>query len=134
MMREDKVIRKTIAFLKKNGWKINNEGQKKHNPGIDIRGHHAQYARSISIEAKGDGKFRLQAINNGFPQAIGQVVSKMEKRLRGHYYGIAIPSSWETQWKKKIKKMEYAWKLLKIRLYLVHEGGYVEVKNWKQML
>lgn len=132
MITEDVVVKRTVEFLEKQGWRITNKGRKKKPHGIDIKGH--RHGRSIWIEAKGDRKRRHQAIHNSFPTAIGQVLFRMNEERKYRYYGIAIPCSWESAWKKKIKKMAYAWKLLGIRIYLIHSDGYVELKNWRKML
>jgi len=132
MLTEAQIIRKTIAFLESERWRVTNKGKRKNAGGIDIKGH--RHGRSVWIEAKGDRKRRLQAIHNSFPSAIGQLVFRMNEEGKYRYYGIAIPYSWEKPWKKKIHKMRWAWKQLSIRIYLVHPDGNVEVKNWRDML
>jgi hypothetical protein len=131
-MTEARVIKKTIAFLESEGWRVTNKGKRKNEGGIDIKGY--RHGRSIWIEAKGDRKRRLQTIHNSFISAMGQILFRMDQELRYRYYGIAIPSSWERTWKKKIQKMRYAWKQLGIRIYLVYENGSVEWKNSSKML
>lgn len=132
MTGEDVVVKLTIKHLENRGWRITNKGKGKREHGVDIKGY--RHGRSIRIKAKGDRKYQTQAVHNSFVTAIGQIVSRMEKRLKFCYYGIAIPSSWETTWRRKIKDMKYAWELLRLRVYLVHPDGHVEFKNWRKML
>ena len=131
-INEDFVETKLIEWLEKNGWKISNKSKKKNEGGIDIRGY--RHGRTIWIEAKGDRKRYHQAVHDSFTSAIGQILYIMKEDQKYRYYGIAIPASWENVWKRKIKEMEYAWKQLRLRIYLVHKNGKIEMKNYRKML
>lgn len=127
-IKESFVVEKTKTFLKRKGYTT-----RQNKRGIDITGY-GKGKRSLWIEAKGDSKFHPQGIHNSFVVALGQIMSRMDEKHKNRYYGIAIPSHWESTWKKKIKKMKYAWELLRMKTYLVCPNGHVEVKNCKKML
>ncbi len=129
---EDKLKEKLVRSLAKNGWKITNNWKIKNKGGIDIKGY--KHGRTLWVEAKGDRKHHHQAVHDSFTKAIGQILYRMKDDQKYRYYGIAIPASWEKVWKRKIKEMEYAWKQLRIRIYLVDKIGNVKMKNSRAML
>ena len=49
---------------------------------------------------------------------------------KARIYAIGIPYGWLRVYKNKVKKMKYAWRLLKLRVFLVKEGGTVIEKPY----
>jgi hypothetical protein len=97
--------------------------------------------KRMYIEAKGDGsvknKHQTQTMHGAFYTIIGQILSRMDiegnSQNKTRTYAIAIPSSWEDVYKKKIKGMPYGWKLLKLKVFLVNKKE-VRLKNYKYFL
>lgn len=107
--------------------------------GCDITAWHPIRRKILYIEVKGDGSEsnKHQTIHNSFYTLLGQVLSRMDKEgnstKKARTYAIAIPSSWEVAYKKKIKQMPYGWNLLKLKVFLVGKNK-VELKNYRHFL
>lgn len=135
-MNEQRVEKSTRDYLLNIGWKLTNLPMAIGQHGCDITAWHPKWRKILYIEAKGDGnqKNKHQTIHNSFYTILGQILSRMDKEgnsnKRARIYAIAIPSSWEETYRKKIKQMPCGWKLLKLKIFLVNETK-VEEKNYK---
>jgi hypothetical protein len=76
--------------------------------------------------------------HSGFYMLLGQIVSRMDiggnSQNKSRYYAIAVPAEWEKTFKNKIKEMRYAWKLLKLKVFLVDRSGNVLEKSYSKFL
>ena len=122
-MNEQQVEKLTREHLLNLGWKLTNLPKSVGQHGCDITAWHPKWRKILYIEAKGDGnqKNKPQTIHNSFYTLLGQSLSRMDKEgnspKRARIYAIAIPSSWEDVYRKKIKQMLYGWKLLKLKTF-----------------
>ena len=138
-MNEQQVEKNTRNYLKDDGWKLTNLPKTIGQHGCDIIAWHPKRRKILYIEAKGDGdiKNKNQTIHNSFYTLLGQILSRMDKEGNNHkkarIYAMAIPSSWEEVYRKKITQMPYGWKLLKLKVFLVDKDK-VELKNYKHFL
>lgn len=77
-------------------------------------------------------------MHGAFYNLLGQILSRMDKEgnnsWKARYYGLGIPKKWEKTFKNKISKMEYGWKLLKLKVFLVGAGGEVEERAYSHFL
>lgn len=130
----EKILRK---HLDSKGWSLTNLPRTVGEHGCDITAWHKKWRRVLLIEVKGGGKAEVQMKHNGFYTLVGQIVARMDiggnDPKRGRIYAIAIPANWEQTFKNKIKKMEYGWKLLKLKVFLVSEEK-VEEKSYTYFL
>lgn len=106
---------------------------------VNIHAWHPKWRRLLYIEVKGgSGKHKHPEIHNAFPAVLGQIVSRMDKEgnhpKRARIYAIGIPESWAAIFKRKIQKMKYGWRLLKLRVFVVGANGEVSEKPYSHML
>lgn len=138
-MNEYQVEKYVRKYLKSNGWNLTNLPKTIGQHGCDITAWHPKRRKIIYIEAKGSGgqKNKHQTIHNSFYTLLGQILSRMDKEgnsnKKARTYAIALPSSWEMAYRKKIKRMPYGWNLLKLKVFLVDRDK-VELKNYKYFL
>lgn len=138
-MNELEVEKYTREYLMKDGWKLTNLPRTIGQHGCDITAWHPKRRKIMLIEAKGDGnkKNKHQTIHNAFYFILGQILSRMDKEgnsaKKARTYAIAIPSSWEDVYKKKIKQMPYGWKILKLKTFLVNKKE-VQLRNYLHMM
>jgi hypothetical protein len=82
----------------------------------------------------GSGKHKHQELHSAFYNVLGQIISRMDKEgnhpKRARIYALGIPYKWLNVFKRKIKKMKYGWRLLKLRIFLVKENGTVIEKPY----
>jgi len=138
-MKEQVVERHIRKYLTDKGWKIRRAPKRKGEHGVDIHAWHPKWRRLLYIEAKGgSGKHKHQEIHNAFYNVLGQVISRMNKQgnhpKRARIYAIGIPYIWLNVFRKKVQKMKYAWRLLKLRTFLVKEDGTVIEKPYTFLL
>jgi hypothetical protein len=137
MLRENKVEEILRKYLIEKGWNLTNHQKLTGIHGVDIKGYHPIWRKILLIEVKGDGKAKNQTIHNSFYTVLGQILSRMDKagnnNKKARIYSIAIPKSWEKQFKNKIFKMSYGWKLLGLRVFLVSDKK-VEEKPYSYFL
>lgn len=91
------------------------------------------------IEVKGGaGKYEIQIMHDAFNNVLGQIISRMDREgnhpKKARIYAIGIPYDWLGVFKKKIQKMKYGWRLLKLRVFVVAESGEVIEKPYSHML
>lgn len=135
-MEESKVEFYIKRYLKTKGWRLKQEqNKKKGERGVDIQVWHPQWRKILLVEAKGgSGKHKNQEKHNAFYTLLGQILSRMNKEgnnpNKAKIYAIGIPYDWDRVFKKKIKKMEYGWRLLKLKTFLVQEDGNVLEKPY----
>ena len=138
-MTEQKVENLVRDYLSNKGWKLTNLPKSIGQHGCDITAWHPVNRRVFLIEAKGSGspKIKHQTIHNSFYTLLGQILSRMDKQgnhpKKARIYAIAIPESWGKVYAKKIKKMIYAWDLLKLRVFLVNKNDVNEF-TYKQFI
>ena len=133
ILTEPKVESYIRKYLIKKGWKTTNLPRTAGAHGADIIAYHPRWRKVYIIEAKGEGKSHsMPIIHNSFWAVLGQILTRMDiegnQKNRARLYGIGIPKSWEVIFKNKIKKMQFGWKLLKLRVFLVNSDGSVEEK------
>lgn len=126
MLKEQEVVDRVRSYLKNRGYVIKNYEKTNSNHGCDIiTESHKKWRKNYYIEAKGEGteKSKEPTKHNAFWTLFGQVLSRMDiegnNSKRGRIYAIAIPANWESTFKKKIKKMSFGWRLLKLKVFLV---------------
>ncbi len=134
MLKEKKVVNLVRDYLENKGYIIKNKAKKNNEHGCDIvTKNHKKWGKNYYIEAKGEGRARTQTKYNAFWTLFGQILERMDIEgndpKKGRIYAIAIPVSWEETFKRKIKKMTYGWKLLKLKVFLVSERGKDKVKE-----
>lgn len=140
MLLNEKVVEKYIrVYLKKKRWITTNLPRTTSEHGVDIKAYHPKWRKIYLIEVKGEAKSSSeQAKHNSFYNLLGQILSRMDKEgnttNKARYYGVGIPKKWEYTFKKKIAKMKFGWKLLKLHLFLVDEKGNVEKKSYTYFL
>jgi len=132
----EKHIRK---YLVARGWKTTNLPRSAGAHGGDIRAWHPTWRRILILEAKGDSKSHPhQAAHNGFWSVVGQILTRMDKEgnrpNRGRIYAIGIPKRFETVFRNKIGKMQFGWKLLRLKVFLVDGRGKVTEKPHSHFL
>lgn len=138
-MKETEIEQYTRKYLEQQGWKLTNLPKNIGQHGCDITAWHPIKRKVLLIEVKGGGKDtnKHQTIHNSYYTLLGQILSRMDKEgnspKKARIYAIAIPSSWEGVYKKKIKQMPYGWNLLKLKVFLVDKNKVV-VKNYKKFL
>jgi hypothetical protein len=139
-INEDFVVEQVKKYLLQKGFIVK---LKKGVHGADIiTDYHKSLRRQYIIEAKGEAGIKKTAVapikHNAFYYMIGQILSRMDKEgnkpTRGRVYALAIPKKWTDTFKAKIKKMAFAWKLLKLRIFLVDEKGNVVEKPYTYFL
>lgn len=138
-MQEALVERHIRKYLIDKGWKIRKAPKRTGEHGVDIHAWHPQWRRLLYIEVKGgSGKHKHPEMHNAFNTVLGQIVSRMDKEgnhpNKARIYAIGIPYSWFGVFKKKIQKMKYGWRLLKLRTFLVEEDGGVIEKPYTSMI
>ena len=103
--------------------------------GVDIVAFHQKWRKRYLIEVKGESKSENKSTqeaykHNSFWTMLGQILTRMNiegnSKNKARYYAIAFPKKWEKTYRKKIKNMEYGWKLLKLKVFLVDSKGKVE--------
>lgn len=129
-MKESKVEKHVRLFLLNKGWTTRTKEKSPGEHGVDIKMFHPRYRKTLWIEVKGgSGKNPTQEKHNAFYTVLGQILSRMDREgnrpNKARIYAIAIPSSWVETFKKKIKKMRYVWKLLRLPVYEVQPNGKV---------
>lgn len=134
-MREQYVEFQIRKYLKVKGWRLKQGQKTKGEHGVDIYAWHPKWRKSLFIETKGgSGKHVHQEKHNAFYNLLGQCLSRMDKEgndpKKARIYGIGIPYEWTDVFRRKIKKMKYGWKLLKLRAFLVKENGIVLEKTY----
>ena len=140
MLTETQLEKHLRKYLAENGWVETNDLKSVGQHGCDITAWHPKRRKLLLIEAKGGGgqKNKNQTIHNSFYTLLGQILSRMDKegneQKKARTYAIAIPSTWEIVYRKKIKQMPYGWSLLKLRVFLVKDSGDVEEKTYRQFL
>ncbi len=138
MLIESQVEKYLREYLVEKGWKIDKPEKKRGEHGCDIVASHPKWRKKYFIEVKGSGKAALQMKHSGFYMLIGQIVSRMgiegNGQNKSRYYAIAVPAEWEKTFKNKIKEMRYAWKLLKLKVFLVDSVGNVIEKSYSKFL
>lgn len=130
---EDFIVNSVKVYLKKKHFVIKKTGM--HGADI-ITDYHKVYRRKYIVEAKGEAGIKKSTgcpiKHNAFYYMLGQILSRMDKQgnrtNRGRIYSIAIPKKWTETFKKKIKEMPFAWKLLNLKVFLVNLDGDVEEK------
>lgn len=138
MIKEEKIVNMVRVYLERRGYVVKNKNKKNNEHGCDIiTENHKKWRKNYYIEAKGEGKAKLQTKYNAFWTLFGQIIERMDiegnSPKRGRIYAIAIPANWEETFKRKIKKMAYGWKLLKLKVFLVSEKT-VEEKSYNYFL
>jgi len=132
MALSEKQVEKHIRkYLVGRGWRTTNLPRTVGSHGADITAWHPTWRRILILETKGDSKSHPhQAAHNGFWSVLGQILTRMDKEgnhpKKGRIYAIGIPKRFETVFRKKIGKMEYGWRLLRLRVFLVDARGNVE--------
>ncbi len=138
MLTESQVEKFLREYLIKKGWKIDMPEKKRGEHGCDIVASHPKWRKKYFIEVKGSGKAALQMKHSGFYMLLGQIVSRMDiggnSQNKSRYYAIAVPAEWEKTFQNKIKEMRYAWKLLKLKVFLVDQTGDVVEKSYSKFL
>lgn len=92
------------------------------------------------IECKGEtrGSSQNQVKHSAFPNLLGQIVSRMNREgnnpKKARIYAIGIPEKWVNTFKNKIIEMRYAWKVLKLKAFLVKKNGEVDEKPYSWFL
>jgi hypothetical protein len=91
------------------------------------------------VEVKGESaRHPHPAAHNAFPSVLGQILSRMDKEgnhpNKARTYAIGIPKVWERIYKNKIAAMEYGWRLLRVRVFLVDGQGGVEERPYSYFL
>ena len=134
-MKEQAVERYLRKYLENKGWKIRKAPKKIGEHGVDIHAWHSKWRRLLFIEVKGgSGKHKHQELHSAFYNVLGQIISRMDIQgndpKKARIYAIGIPYGWLRVYKNKVKKMKYAWRLLKLRVFLVKEGGTVIEKPY----
>lgn len=127
------------AHLAAKGWTTTNLPKSAGAHGADITAWHPTWRRVYIIEVKGESATHPhQAANNAFWSVLGQILTRMDKQgnhpRKARLYGIGIPKKWERLFRNKIAKMEYGWKLLRLRVLLVDGHGNVEDKPYSHFL
>lgn len=136
----EKFIEKNVrVYLESKGWNIKGQIKQKGEHGCDIIAFHPKHRKRILIEAKGDAvKYQDQHRHNNFPAILGQVVSRMDiegnSQNRARIYALAVPVTWNKIIENKVKKMKYAWRLLKLKVFLVEKDGKVIEKSYNKFL
>ena len=138
-MQEKTVEHHIRKYLIDKGWKIRKAPKRVGEHGVDIHAWHPKWRRLLYVEVKGgSGKHKHPEIHNAFPSVLGQIVSRMDKEgnhpKKARIYAIGIPYSWLPVFKKKIQKMKYGWRLLKLRVFLAQENGEVVEKHYSNLL
>jgi hypothetical protein len=132
MLKESEIEKLLRTHLETRGWKLTNLPKSVGLHGCDITAWHPKWRKILLVEVKGEGvgKNEHPTKHNGFNTILGQILSRMDiegnNPKRGRIYAIAIPTSWEKTFKNKIKLMEYGWKLLKLKVFLVDEKSVSE--------
>lgn len=139
MLNEKTVEKHVRKYLKERGWNLTNEPKTPSEHGVDILAFHPKWRRRMIIEAKGETKSHSeQTKHNGFNNIIGQILSRMDIKgnspKKARIYALAIPESWEKTFKQKIKNMEFGWKLLKLKVFLVKSNGEVREESYSHFL
>ncbi len=134
-MKEQTVERYIRKYLENKGWKIRKAAKRIGEHGVDIHAWHPKWRRLLYIETKGgSGKHKHQEIHNAFYNVLGQIISRMDIQgndpKKARIYALGIPYKWLNVFKRKIKKMKYGWRLLKLRIFLVKENGTVIEKPY----
>lgn len=128
MLKEEKIVELVRVYLENKGYEIKNYNKTNSEHGCDIitkckKG----WGKNYYIEVKGEGteKSKHAVKHNAFWTLFGQIICRMDIKgnnvNNGRTYAIAIPANWEKTFKTKIKNMEYGWKLLKLKVFLVSE-------------
>lgn len=138
-MNESRVESYIRKYLIKKGWVIRKEQKKKGEHGVDIYASRPKWNKTMYIEVKGgSGKHPDQEKHNAFYNLLGQIISRMDiggnDPNKSRIYAIGIPYSWASVFRNKIKKMRYGWGLLKLRTFLVKDGGGVTEKPYSFLL
>lgn len=119
------------THLEAKGWKTTNLPKTVGAHGADITAWHPAWRKICIMEVKGESASHPhQAANNAFPSVLGQILSRMDKEgnqpNKARIYAIGIPKRWERLFKNKVAEMEFGWKLLRLRVFLVDDGGNVD--------
>jgi hypothetical protein len=138
MIKEEKIVELVRSYLENRGYVIKNKNKKNNEHGCDIiTENHKKWRKNYYIEAKGEGKAMVQTKYNAFWTLFGQILERMDiqgnDKNKGRIYAIAIPANWENTFKRKIKNMEYGWKLLKLKVFLVSDDD-VKEKSYSYFL
>ncbi len=138
-MKESKVEAYILKHLAKKGWRVTTLRKMPGEHGVDIKAWHPQKCRNVLIEVKGgSGKHKFQERHSSFYNVLGQLLARMDiegnRPNRGRIYGIGLPNSWAETYKRKVKKMEFGWKLLRPKLFLVKWNGIVIEKSYRFFL
>ena len=133
-LSESKIEKCITEYLIKKGWRTTNLPRKVGIHGADIRAWHPRWRKIYIIEVKGGSKsYPNQAAHNSFWAILGQILTRMDIQgnhpSKGRFYGIGIPKTWEKTFKNKVLKMRFAWRLLKLKVFLVDDNGRVEEKS-----
>lgn len=139
MINEAQVEKYLRRHLIKKGWSETNDPRKIGQHGWDISAFHPKWRKILLVECKGDSKNNnSQKIHNAFYTSIGQVMARMDKQgnnpKRARIYAISIPATWFSIFKQKVKKMEYGWNLMKLKIFLVYNNGKVYEKTYRDFL
>jgi hypothetical protein len=129
----EEFVKKSVRkYLENRGWELKPAKVKQHRD-PDIKAFHPKWRRSIIIEAKGEGsstRSELPIKHNAFPNMLGQIVSRMDIEgnapNRHRIYAVAFPRKWAETFQRKVKEMEFGWKILKLKVFLVNGNGDVE--------
>jgi hypothetical protein len=128
-------------YLGDRGWKLKPPKKSKHHGGPDIDAFHPSWRKRIIIEAKGEGKStrsELQVKHNAFPNMLGQIISRMNIEgnapNRAKIYAVAFPQKWTKTFQHKVKEMEWAWKSLRLKVFLVYSNGDVDEVPYSRFL
>ncbi len=141
MVSEKRVEKLIREYLEKTGWTLKNTPRKTGEHGWDIETiHHKIKRKGYFIECKGDGKGRVksQKIHNSFYMTLGQIIARMDiagnRKYRYRVYAIGIPKGWADVFRKKTRKMKFAWNFLQLKVFLVANNGTVEEKTYRQFI
>ncbi len=136
-MNEQAIEERLRAHLEKRGWKTTNLPKSVGVHGCDVTAWHPKWRKVLLVEVKGNGKRLIQTKHNAFYTLLGQILSRMDIEgnhfKKGRIYSIAIPAEWEDTFKNKIKSMNFGWKMLKLKVFLVSKDS-VEEKSYSYFI
>ncbi len=138
-LSEPQIEKHIRDHLVKKGWTMRNLPRTVGAHGADIRAWHPKWRKVYIIEIKGgSASHPHQAAHNSFWTILGQIMTRMDKEGnqpgKARRYAIGIPKTWEKAFRNKICKMQFAWSLLKLRVFLVDDQGCVEDKPYTYLL
>lgn len=127
-VREEFVVDSVRKYLEAQGWNLNPPKESKHHHGPDIIGFHSGLKKDIIVEAGGESPgYEHQSKHNEIYRLLGQIVFKMDMEPGlTKIYALAFPEKWAYTFAGKKREMDWAWKTLRLKVFLIHKDGRVE--------